>query len=138
MCSKYRKGLHWIIGGDTNDLKLDSILQLNSSLKQVVTSHCIYAVTCQKGGKPGTSCGTECQYIGLTKIKAKVRWGEHKSSAKPLLQQTSKPVGKHFSGKGHEIHDMSFEVIEEVRSQNPFILKARESFWIKQYDNIGN
>ena len=36
MCSKYRKGLHWIIGGDTNDLKLDSILQLNSSLKQVV------------------------------------------------------------------------------------------------------
>ena len=36
MNSKYKKGLHWIIAGDTNDLKLESILQLNSNLKQVV------------------------------------------------------------------------------------------------------
>ena len=34
--SKYRNGLHWIICGDTNDLKLDDILSLNSNLKQVV------------------------------------------------------------------------------------------------------
>ena len=100
------------------------------------TNNCIYAVTCRKGGHPGAACGTDCQYVGLTKRKAKVRWGEHKSSAKPLIQQTSKPVGKHFSDKGHEIHDMSFVVIEKVRSKNPFILKARESYWIKQYDCI--
>ena len=99
-------------------LPIDSQHQdtLLSAQQQVLDDTVIYAVTCQKGGKPGTSCGTECQYIGLTKIKAKVRWGEHKSSAKPLLQQTSKPVGKHFLGKGYEIHDMSFVVIEEVRS----------------------
>ena len=36
MCSKYKKGLHWIICGDTNDLKLDPILHLSSTLKQVV------------------------------------------------------------------------------------------------------
>ena len=36
MSAKYVKGLHWIICGDTNDLKLDSILQMNSNLKQVV------------------------------------------------------------------------------------------------------
>ena len=36
MCSEYDKGLHWIICGDTNDLKLESILHLNSNLKQVV------------------------------------------------------------------------------------------------------
>ena len=36
LCSKYKKGLEWIICGDTNDLKLDSILHLNSSFKQVV------------------------------------------------------------------------------------------------------
>ena len=65
-----------------------------------------------------------------------MHWGEHKSSAKPLLQQTNKPIGKHFSEKGHEIHDMNFVVIEKVRSQNPFILKARESYWIKQYDSV--
>jgi exonuclease III len=36
LCSKYNRGLHWIICGDTNDLKLDSILHLNKSFKQVV------------------------------------------------------------------------------------------------------
>ena len=36
MNTKYKKGLHWIICGDTNDLKLDSILHMNANLKQVV------------------------------------------------------------------------------------------------------
>ena len=36
LCSKYGKGLHWIICGDTNDLKLDPILHLSKNLKQVV------------------------------------------------------------------------------------------------------
>ena len=36
LSSKYKKGLHWILCGDTNDLKLDSILHLNGNLKQVV------------------------------------------------------------------------------------------------------
>ena len=38
MSSKYKNGLHWILAGDTNDLKLDSILDLNANLKQVVKS----------------------------------------------------------------------------------------------------
>ena len=65
-----------------------------------------------------------------------MHWGEHKSSAKPLLQQTNKPIGKHFSEKGHEIHDMNFVVIEKIRSKRPFILRGRETFWIKQYDSV--
>lgn len=36
LCSKFNKGLHWIICGDTNDLKLDAILHLNKSFKQFV------------------------------------------------------------------------------------------------------
>ena len=36
LSSKYATGLHWIICGDTNDLKLDPILHLNKNLKQVV------------------------------------------------------------------------------------------------------
>ena len=36
LSSKYPKGLHWIICGDTNDLKLDPILHLNKNLRQVV------------------------------------------------------------------------------------------------------
>ena len=31
LSSKYRKGLHWILAGDTNDLNLSSILDLNSN-----------------------------------------------------------------------------------------------------------
>ena len=38
LSSKYQKGLHWILSGDTNDLKLDSILMLNSKMCQVVQS----------------------------------------------------------------------------------------------------
>ena len=33
---KYKKGLHWILCGDTNDLKLKPILMLNANFKQVV------------------------------------------------------------------------------------------------------
>ena len=36
LCSKYTSGLHFILAGDTNCLKLDNILNLSSSLKQVV------------------------------------------------------------------------------------------------------
>ena len=34
--TKYGKGLHFVIGGDTNDLKLDLILSVSSNLVQVV------------------------------------------------------------------------------------------------------
>ena len=36
LCSKYNDGLHFIIAGDTNDLKLDSIINLSPNMKQVV------------------------------------------------------------------------------------------------------
>ena len=35
--SKYGQGLHFIIAGDTNELKLNSILSLNSNMVQIVT-----------------------------------------------------------------------------------------------------
>ena len=37
LCSKYPDGLYSIIAGDTNDLKLDSILSLSPNMKQVVS-----------------------------------------------------------------------------------------------------
>ena len=38
LSAKYLDGLHFILAGDTNDLKLDSILSLSPNLQQVVTS----------------------------------------------------------------------------------------------------
>ena len=35
--TKYSDGLHFIIAGDTNDLKLDNILNLSENMKQLVT-----------------------------------------------------------------------------------------------------
>ena len=37
LCSKYTDGLHFLIAGDTNDLKLDPILNLSQNMRQVVT-----------------------------------------------------------------------------------------------------
>ena len=36
LSTKYGRGLHFIIGGDTNELKLDSILSLTPNMIQVV------------------------------------------------------------------------------------------------------
>ena len=36
LSAKYKRGLHWILCGDTNDLKLDQILMLNANFRQVV------------------------------------------------------------------------------------------------------
>ena len=36
LSAKYKRGLHWIICGDTNDLRLEPILMLNHNFKQVV------------------------------------------------------------------------------------------------------
>ena len=39
LSSKYLDGLHFILAGDTNDLKLDTILSLSPNLRQVVNSN---------------------------------------------------------------------------------------------------
>ena len=36
LSAKYERGLHWILCGDTNDLKIEPILHMNLNLKQVV------------------------------------------------------------------------------------------------------
>ena len=36
LSAKHQRGLHWILCGDTNDLKLESILHLNTNFRQVV------------------------------------------------------------------------------------------------------
>ena len=38
LSSKYTKGLHWILAGDTNRMKLDTVLNLDQRMKQIVQS----------------------------------------------------------------------------------------------------
>ena len=36
LSTQYKKGLHWILAGDSNELKLESILNLDPKMKQIV------------------------------------------------------------------------------------------------------
>ena len=38
LCSKYQRSLIFILAGETNDLKLDSILNLSPNIKQLATT----------------------------------------------------------------------------------------------------
>ena len=93
------------------------------------TSRGIYTCRCKKGC-PGSD------YVGKTSRPMKARWTEHRSAVKPVLGDAITTVGKHFSAKGHSVSDMEFCCIEKVRSEDPFVLKAREAFWIREYDSI--
>ena len=96
-----------------------------------LTKNCIYSITCTKCMKDNV------QYIGMTSTEARKRFSRHRSNVDSLLESTPKSVvGKHFSENGHNLSNMSFQVIEKVKSGDPFVLKARESFWIQQYGGV--
>ena len=44
------------------------------------------------------------------------------------------PVGEHFAQKNHSISDMFFFAIEKVVKDDPFIVGARERFYIDKMD----
>ena len=93
-------------------------------------------MTCKK------DCG-ECvrcrgpQYVGCTERPLKTRFSEHLGSVtQPSQVNTSKPVGVHFRSAGHSHADMVVQPIEKVRSQDQFVLEARERFWIRKYQTV--
>ena len=40
-------------------------------------------------------------------------------------------------GAGHELAHFNFLPFEKVRSSDPFVIEARESFWIEKYGVLG-
>ena len=61
------------------------------------------------------------------------RFASHLGSAmQPSQIDTTKPVGRHFRLPGHDPHgDMVMLPIERISDEEPFVRKARESFYIK-------
>ena len=41
-------------------------------------------------------------------------------------------AGEHFNQPGHSLEQFSFIAFEKVRSQDPFVLEAREQNWIEK------
>ena len=50
---------------------------------------------------------------------------EHRDYAK--FSKLEEPSGKHFSLLGHTFHQINGLAVEQVKSKDPFILKAREA-----------
>ncbi len=51
-----------------------------------------------------------------------------------LNRKNEGPVGEHFAQKNHSILDMFFFAIEKVVKDDPFIVGARERFYIDKMD----
>ena len=70
---------------------------------------------------------------------AKARFSEHVGCVtQPGQSNTNKSVGVHFRSAGHSHSDMSMLQIEQVRSSDPFVLEARERYWIQKYQSVKN
>ena len=48
----------------------------------------------------------------------------------------TEPSGKHFNTQGHSVADLKGQVLEKVRSVDPYILRAREAMLIKKFDSF--
>ena len=75
-------------------------------------------------------------YVGRTKRKFKVRMAEHRDY--PKNGRIEEPSGEHFRLPGHAVSDLFGLAIENVKSTDPLVLKAREAFLIKKFDSFGN
>ena len=45
--------------------------------------------------------------------------------------------GTEINQPGHELADFNFLLFEKIRSSDPFVIEARESFWIEKYGVLG-
>ena len=72
-------------------------------------------------------------YIGRSKRLFKTRLGEHLGYIGN--EKSEEPSRIHFSLPGHSKHDLQGLGIEQVRSKDPFVIKAREHKYIQLFDS---
>ena len=48
----------------------------------------------------------------------------------------TEPSGEHFSKRGHTVAELKGQVLEKVRSKDPFVLRAREHLLIQRFDTF--
>ena len=62
----------------------------------------------------------------MTKRSFKLHLSEHRDY--PKRDVVTEPSGEHFTQAGHTVANLHGQVLEKLKSKDPFILKARESF----------
>ena len=93
----------------------------------------IYRWRCKK---PNCKDHPRNSYIGKTTATFQQRFSQHRDYVTRGV--TSEPSGDHFNQPGHSISDLEGIVLEKVKSQDPFVLKAREHFYIQKFDSFRN
>ena len=97
------------------------------------TTNCVYYWRCTK---PNCVDFPQCEYVGMTTRQFKDRLSEHRDY--PKRDVFTEPSGEHFNKPGHGVHHLKGQVIERVRSNDPYILKAREHMYIQKFDTFRN
>ena len=75
-----------------------------------------------------------CEYVGKTVNSFQKRFSDHRDYVKRGV--TNEPSGEHFSSTGHDVSHMKGLVLEKVRDQDPYVLKAREHMYIQKFDTF--
>ena len=91
----------------------------------------VYMWKCRKQNCP---VFPENSYIGLSTRKFQLRFSEHLGYVKS--DKLTEPSGEHFNMPGHSIHDMEGIVLEAVRSNDPYVLRAREALLIQKFNSF--
>ena len=68
----------------------------------------------------------------MSSRKFQTRFSEHLGYIKS--EKCSEPSGEHFNLPGHKLSDIEGMVLEQVFSDNPYILRAREALMIQKFD----
>ena len=97
------------------------------------TRNCVYYWKCKKAD---CKFFPKCEYVGPTHRSFKARMAEHKQYVRSTL--LDKPSGFHFNQPGHDLSHFAGLVLEEVKSQDPFVLRAREFLYIQKFDTYRN
>ena len=97
------------------------------------TTNCVYYWKCRK-----ENCKDfpKCEYVGLTSRPYRLRLAEHKQNIRS--KNMDKPSGFHFNKAGHNLSHLAGLVLEHVKSDDAFVLRAREYLYIQKFDCYRN
>ena len=76
------------------------------------------------------------QYIGVTQQEFRDRIYQHIGYVRN--KQTSRATGEHFNLPGHNIHNMKFTILEQIRSRDPLYGREREKLLIRKFNSFYN
>ena len=68
--------------------------------------------------------------------RVRERFAEHKQYVRS--SDLKKPSGYHFNQPGHDVSHLKGLVLEQVKSSDPFVLRAREYIYIEKFDTWNN